>query len=56
MSSICAEDYASNPPDFTTGYSVVFIKRTGCNKQTGWYKKYFYYMENEIRVVKKYFY
>ena len=37
-------------------YSVVSIKRTGCNKQTGWYKKYFYYMENEIRVVKKYFY
>jgi hypothetical protein len=52
---------------FLIRYSVVSIKRTGGNKRSGWAEffhllhekrvqggdKYFYYMENEIRVGQK---
>jgi hypothetical protein len=53
-------DYAhhitASPPGLenpvTIQYSVVSIKRTGCNKQTGWRKKFLLVHEKKIRVVK----
>ena len=35
-------------------YSVVSIKRTGCNKRTGQKKKFLLVHEKKIRVVKKF--
>ena len=35
-------------------YSDLSIKRTGCNKRTGWSKNLIYYMKKKFRVVKNF--
>ena len=54
ISKVIANTYLSIAVSYFY-YSVVSIKRTGCNKRTGWNKNFFLVHEKKNRVVQKFF-